>query len=95
MRKLTGDPALADQIAADHGAAGIPERMRLALEYAVKLTRSPQSMIEADVDRLRVAGWSDEDVMDIAEVTAMFNFSNRLASGLGWTPNPEYEQLGR
>jgi len=34
-------------------------------------------------------------VMDIAEVTAMFNFSNRLASGLGWAPNPEYESLGR
>jgi hypothetical protein len=25
----------------------------------------------------------------------MFNFSNRLASGLGWKPNPEYATMGR
>ena len=41
------------------------------------------------------AGWQDEDVMDITEVAALFNFSNRMASGLGWAPNPEYETLGR
>jgi uncharacterized peroxidase-related enzyme len=69
--------------------------MRLALDYAVKLTRTPQQMTESDVQTLRDAGWSDEDVMDIAEVAAIFNFSNRLASGLGWAPNPEYEALGR
>ena len=32
--------------------------------------------------------------MDIAEVTAMFNFTNRLASGLGWVPNDEFATLG-
>lgn len=95
LRKLTRDPALADQIAVDHGTADLPGRMKAALDYAVKLTRSPQTMTESDVEQLRTEGWSDEDVMDIAEVTAMFNFSNRLASGLGWAPNPEYEHLGR
>jgi len=95
LRKLTKDAALADQIAADHAQADIPDRMRRALDYAVKLTRSPATMAESDVQLLRDAGWSDEDVMDIAEVTALFNFSNRMASGLGWAPNPEYETLGR
>ena len=95
LRKLTKDPALADQVAVDHRAAELPERMKQALDYAVTLTRTPQLVNETDVGRLRAAGWSDEDVMDIAEVTAMFNFSNRLAAGLGWMPNPEYEQLGR
>jgi hypothetical protein len=33
--------------------------------------------------------------MDIAEVTGMFNLTNRLASGLGWKPNREYLTLGR
>jgi uncharacterized peroxidase-related enzyme len=95
LRKLCKDAALADQIAADHRAAAIPERTKAALDYAVKLTREPATMTGADVQRLRDAGWSDEDVMDIAEVTGMFNMSNRLASGLGWAPNPEYETLGR
>ena len=95
LRKLTKDPALADQIARDHPNADISERMKQALDYAAKLTRAPASMTAADIDGLRAVGWEDEDVMDIAEVTALFNFSNRMASGLGWAPNPEYETLGR
>jgi uncharacterized peroxidase-related enzyme len=95
LRKLTKDPALADRIAADHRSAAIPERMRAALDFAVKLTTEPAAMAEADVEALRAAGWTDEDVLDIAEVTGLLNMSNRMASGLGWAPNPEYETLGR
>ncbi len=95
LRKLTKDAALADQVAVDHRVAAITERTKAALDYAAKLTREPASMTEADVQRLRDAGWIDEDVMDIAEVTGMFNMSNRMASGLGWEPNPEYDTLGR
>ncbi len=95
LRKLTKDPALADQIAADHSAAAIPDRMKAALDYAVALTRDPASITESHVQALRAAGWTDEDVMDIAEITGLFNMSNRMASGLGWAPNPEYESLGR
>jgi uncharacterized peroxidase-related enzyme len=95
LRKLTKDPALADQIAVDHGAAAISDRMKTALDYARALTGDPSAITEADVQTLRDAGWTDEDVMDIAEVTGLFNMSNRMASGLGWAPNPEYEGLGR
>jgi uncharacterized peroxidase-related enzyme len=95
LRKLTKDPALADAIAADHASAPLEPRRHAMLVYAEKLTRAPERMQESDVEALRTAGWSDEDVMDIAEVAAMFNFSNRMASGLGWEPNPEYERLGR
>lgn len=95
LRKLTKAPALADAIAADHAAAGVEPRVRAMLDFAVKLTVRPREMEEADVESLRAAGWTDEDVMDIAEVTGLFNMSNRMASGLGWVPNPEYESLGR
>ncbi len=95
LRKLTKDPALADQVAADHGRAPLTPRMQVALDYARKLTLQPHEMREADVEALRSAGWTDEDVMDIAEVTGVFNMSNRMASGLGWVPNPEFESLGR
>jgi len=65
------------------------------LDYVRKLTLRPTEMSEADVVALRDAGWTDEDVMDVAEVTGLFNMSNRMASGLGWAPNPEYDALGR
>ena len=95
LRKLTKDPALADAIAADHRQAPLEPRTRAMLDYALKLTARPAEMEEADVQALREAGWRDEDVMDIAEVTGLFNASNRMASGLGWVPNPEFETLGR
>jgi uncharacterized peroxidase-related enzyme len=65
------------------------------LDFAVKLTEQSSSCSEDDVAALRVAGWSDEEIMDITEVAAMFNFTNRLASGLGWVPNDEFVALGQ
>ncbi len=95
LRKLTGDPTLADQIASGYRYAPLEERERAMLDFAVKLTERSDGCTEADVEALRDAGWSDEEIMDIAQVAAMFNFTNRLASGLGWRPNPEYFTLGR
>jgi alkylhydroperoxidase family enzyme len=37
------------------------------------------------VDALRAAGFSDRDVLDIAEVTAYYAYANRIADGLGIT----------
>jgi uncharacterized peroxidase-related enzyme len=59
------------------------ERERAMLEYAMKLTLEPGRMCEADVEALRAAGFSDTGIHDIAQVTALFNFYNRLADGLG------------
>ena len=95
LRKLTGDPTLVDQLATNYRYAPVEPRERAMLDYAVKLTVDSSACSRDDVDALRGAGWSDEDILDIAEVAAMFNFTNRLASGLGWQPNPEYFSLGR
>ena len=53
------------------------------LDYVAKLTLSPSSVQREDVDRLRAVGFSDTDVLDIAQVTAYYAFVNRLAEGLG------------
>ena len=53
------------------------------LEYAVKLTSNPCEVKEEDIFNLRKVGFSDEATLDIAQVTAYFNFVNRLACGLG------------
>lgn len=53
------------------------------LEYAVKLTRTPHEMSADDVEALRRAGFADPAIHDIAQITALFNYYNRLADGLG------------
>jgi uncharacterized peroxidase-related enzyme len=95
LRKLTGDPILVEQVQTNHAYAKVEPKERAMLDFAVKLTEQSHRCTEADVEALREAGWTDEDIMDIAEVAAMFNFTNRLASGLGWLPNDEYVSLGR
>jgi alkylhydroperoxidase family enzyme len=61
------------------------------LRYVEKLTRTPGKTIKEDVERLRRAGFSDEDILQIAEVTAYYAYVNRIADGLGvelesWIP---------
>jgi uncharacterized peroxidase-related enzyme len=58
------------------------------LRFAVALTRAPASTTRADVEELRVAGFSDRDVLDIVEVTAYYAYANRIADGLGITLEP-------
>jgi uncharacterized peroxidase-related enzyme len=61
------------------------------LRYAEKLTRMPATTTKDDVDQLRRVGFSDEDILHIAEVTAYYAYVNRIADGLGvelepWIP---------
>ena len=58
------------------------------LEYAVKLTHEPAAMSALDIDNLRSVGFSDRDILDIAEVTAYYAYANRIADGLGVSTVP-------
>lgn len=53
------------------------------LDFAAKLTRDPSSVQRADVDALRALGLTDEQVLSVVLITALFNFMTRLADGLG------------
>lgn len=53
------------------------------LKYAEKLTREPAAVTEADVMSLRHEGFTDADILHIAEVVAYFAYANRIADGLG------------
>lgn len=95
LRQLSGDPVLADRIVLDYRRAGLGPRERAMLDYALKITREMEECSPEDVERLRGFGFSEEDVWDIAEVAAMFNFTNRLAAATGQMPNREYHGLNR
>jgi len=81
-------------VAHDHSDADLGPADRAMLDYAVRLTRAPESMTEDDADALRAAGFDDVAIHDIAQVTALFNYYNRLADGLGIDPEPEHPPAG-
>jgi uncharacterized peroxidase-related enzyme len=53
------------------------------LNYAAKLTRTPSSVKQPDVQALQNSGFSDNDILAIVEVTAYYAYANRVADGLG------------
>jgi len=63
---------------------GLFEEKELALlKYAKKLTLSIQNMEKNDVEKLRVIGIIDAEILEVNQVVAYFNYSNRLLNGLG------------
>ena len=70
--------------------AGRPEQAFAGKElalliYAKKLTAEVGRMERADIDALRAAGCDDGEILEVNQVCAYFNYSNRLLNGLGVT----------
>ncbi|MDQ2050486.1 peroxidase-related enzyme [Natronolimnohabitans sp. A-GB9] len=95
VRIYADDPTLADQLVANYRTADIGTAHRAMLDVAVKLTERPTDVEADDLERLREVGFDDEEIWDIAAVTAFYNLSNRLAMFAGIRPNDEFHTLGR
>jgi uncharacterized peroxidase-related enzyme len=95
LRVRAKDAVLADTIAANYRAADLSPRQRAMLDFAVKVTGDSAACGDEDIAELRAHGFSDEDIMDIAQTAALFNYSNRVASALGLRPNREYHAMAR
>ena len=53
------------------------------LKYSQKLTQSVGKMEESDVKKLKKWGCDDGEILEVNQVVAYFNYSNRLLNGLG------------
>jgi uncharacterized peroxidase-related enzyme len=95
LRVRAKQPALADQLAIDYRKADLQPRHRAMLDYAVKLAVRPAEAGEDDLERLRDAGFDDDEIWDIGAITALFALSNRLAHLLALRPNDEFYLMGR
>ena len=95
LRIRSKDEVLADTIAANYRAADLTPRQRAMLDLAIKITIDSAAIGEQDLAALRDHGFSDEDIMDIIQTAALFNYSNRVASALDLRPNREYHRMAR
>ena len=71
------------RIEEDFRSSGLDPKRRAMLEYSEKLTLTPGAMERSDVEALRAEGFSDADILAVAEVTAYYAYVNRIADGLG------------
>ncbi len=58
-------------------------RSKALLAYAAKLTLDPKGITKDDIQDLKDANLTDEEILRANLVASYFNFSNRIALGLG------------
>jgi uncharacterized peroxidase-related enzyme len=91
LLRLTEDEALVKGLTEDYTSVELPPADRAMLDYVAKLTRAPGTMERSDVEALRSAGFPDDAILDINQVTGYYAFANRLADGLGLDLEPGKE----
>jgi hypothetical protein len=95
VRQLSGDPALGELLVMNYRAARLTRRQRAMLDFAHRLTVSPDEVDDADRAKLRKAGFDERSIWDIAAVAAFFNMTNRMATAIDMMPNEEYHAASR
>jgi len=74
--------------------AGLTEADRVLLDYAKLITEAAYRSTDQDVQKLREAGWNEDQIAEAVYVTAMFAFFNRVADAFG-VPAQNYLDSGK
>ena len=95
LRIYEKKPLVADQVAVNYRKADISERQKAMLAFAMKVCSDSAAIGDADFVALRRHGFGNEDIWDIAGITALFALSNRMANFTAMRPNDEFYLMGR
>jgi uncharacterized peroxidase-related enzyme len=95
LRIYEKKPLAADQVAVNYRKADITPRQMAMLDFAMKVCLHSDEIGDDDFAPLHAHGFTDEDIWDIAAITAFFALSNRMASFANMMPNPEFYLMGR
>jgi alkylhydroperoxidase family enzyme len=74
--------------------AGLTAAERALLEYVELITCAAYRSTAEDVEKLRVAGWKEEQISEAVYITALFAFFNRVADAFG-VPPQDYLTTGK
>ncbi|WP_175884525.1 peroxidase-related enzyme [Burkholderia sp. BCC0044] len=95
LRIRAKDPLIADQVATNYRKADITARQKAMLDFAMKVSQSAHQVGEPDFDTLKSHDFTEDDIWDIATISAFFGMSNRIANVTNMRPNAEFYALGR
>jgi uncharacterized peroxidase-related enzyme len=77
------DPGWVETMKQDYRQARLNEADRAMLDYVAKVTLAPATVEEADIIRLREAGFGDKAILEINQIAGFFAWCNRTVDGLG------------
>lgn len=89
----TDEPVVDALSRGDLEAAPVTPAERALLELVTIVTHHAYRTTDADVQRLREAGWTDPQIAEAVYITALFAFFNRVADAFG-LEDPGYRQMG-
>ena len=95
LRIRAKNPQIADQIAVNYRKADLTPRQRAMLDFAMKVSQNAHLVSEADFTELAAHDFSQDDIWDIAAISAFFALSNRIANVSAMRPNDEFYLMGR
>jgi RNA polymerase sigma-70 factor (ECF subfamily) len=78
-----------DQIAVNHRQAGLAGADTALLDFTLKLSQRPTEVGQEDIDRLRMHGFTDEQILESIVMTGLTSYLNTLQMGLGTVPDFE------
>jgi alkylhydroperoxidase family enzyme len=74
--------------------AGLTPAERVLLEYVELVTNAASRTTAHDVQKLRDAGWNENQIAEAVYIIAMFAFFNRVADAFG-VPSQDYLTIGK
>jgi alkylhydroperoxidase family enzyme len=74
--------------------AGLTPAERTLLEYVELITHAAPRSTPEDVQKLRAAGWKEDQIAEAVYITALFAFFNRVADAFG-VPSQNYLETGK
>jgi len=95
LRDELGDPVLGERVSYDWRRAGLDPRRTAICAYAEKLTLTPGEITRGDLQTLLDVGLTLEEAWDVAEISAMYNLTNRMAMATNMLPNAQYSAQAR
>lgn len=95
LRIRARNPLIADQVAVNYRKADISPRERAMLDFALKVSKDSRAIEDVDFAALHEHGFHNDDIWDIAAISAFFNLSNRMANMSAMRPNDEFYTMGR
>jgi uncharacterized peroxidase-related enzyme len=95
LRIRAKDALVSDQVAVNHHKADITDRQKAMLDFALKVSNDSRNVNETDYETLHEYGFTDDDIWDIAAITGLFGFSNRLANFASIRPTDDFYTMAR
>jgi uncharacterized peroxidase-related enzyme len=89
-RMLGVGPALMDQLVRDDVTQMSDPRLRDIILFALKCSRNPQGLVEADFDTLRGHGLRQSEILELIAMSGFAVYANIMADATGVEPDPMF-----